>query len=107
MDTGKREENVLFNDTDSKCYMESRVWLRTIQITREETRCRYFVGYLVSSKVCYMDHPRQDSITHTHTHTQRGMQGRPYIWANMVCNPGAPRLEWPPSYIYIYIYIYI
>ena len=69
MDTGKGEENVLFNDTDSKCYMESRVWLRTIQVTREETRCRYFVGYLVSSKVCYMDHPRQDSITHTHTHT--------------------------------------
>ena len=40
-----KEGNVLFNDALNIFYMASYIWQRTIQIAREETRCRHYMGY--------------------------------------------------------------
>ena len=46
-------------------YMASDIWLRTILIVREETRCRH-IGYSfrLVARLFYMHHPR-DRIAHT------------------------------------------
>ena len=46
-------------------YMASDIWYRTIQIAREETRCRH-IGYSfrLAARFFYMHHPT-DRITHT------------------------------------------
>ena len=66
----RKEGNVLFNDalnTFSYGYM-------TIQITREETRCRH-MGYsfqLAGRVLLYAPSHRQDSIHHGLCYTSRG-----------------------------------
>ena len=47
-------------------YMASYIWLRTIQIEREETRCRHYIGYSfrLTARGFYMLHPT-DRIAHT------------------------------------------
>ena len=46
-------------------YMASDIWLRTIQIAREETRCRHMgYSFRLAARVFYKHHPT-DRITHT------------------------------------------
>ena len=74
---GRKEGNVLFNDalnTFYLRYMASDIWLRTIQIAREETRCRY-MGYsfrLTARVILYAPSHRQDNTYHGLCYTSRG-----------------------------------
>ena len=55
-------------------YMASDIWLRTILIVREETRCRY-MGYsfrLTARVLLYAPSHRQDSTYHSLRYTSRG-----------------------------------
>ena len=55
-------------------YMASNMWLRTILIAREETRCRH-MGYsfrLTARVLLYAPSHRQDSIYHGLCYTSRG-----------------------------------
>ena len=55
-------------------YMASDIWLRTIQIVREETRCRH-IGYsyrLTASVLLYAPSHRQDNTYHGLCYTSRG-----------------------------------
>ena len=55
-------------------YMASDIWLRTIQIAREETRCRH-MGYsfrLTARVLLYAPSHRQDSTYHSLCYTSRG-----------------------------------
>ena len=55
-------------------YMASDIWLRTIQIAREETRCRH-TGYsfrLTAKVVLYAPSHRQDSTYNGLCYTSRG-----------------------------------
>ena len=62
---GEREREMFYLTTHSTHfiygYMASDIWLRTILIVREETRCRH-IGY--SYRLTAMHHPT-DRITHT------------------------------------------
>ena len=72
-----RCRNVLFNDalnTFYYGYMASDIWLRTILIVREETRCRH-IGYsfrLAARVLLYAPSHRQDSTYHGLCYTSRG-----------------------------------
>ena len=55
-------------------YMASDIWLRTILIVREETRCRH-IGYsfrLAARVLLYAPSHRQDSTYHDLCYTSRG-----------------------------------
>ena len=55
-------------------YMASDIWLRTILIVREETRCRH-IGYsfrLAARVLLYAPSHRQDSTYHGLWYTSRG-----------------------------------
>ena len=55
-------------------YMASDIWLRTILIVREETRCRH-IGYsfrLAARVLLYAPSHRQDSTYHGICYTSRG-----------------------------------
>ena len=55
-------------------YMASDIWLRTILIVREETRCRH-IGYsfrLAAKILLYAPSHRQDSTCHGLCYTSRG-----------------------------------
>ena len=55
-------------------YMASDIWLRTIQIAREETRCRH-IGYsfrLTARVLLYAPSHRQDITYHSLFYTRRG-----------------------------------
>ena len=55
-------------------YMMSDIWLRTILIVREETRCRH-IGYsfqLAAMVLLYAPSHRQDSAYHSLCYTSRG-----------------------------------
>ena len=55
-------------------YMASDIWLRTILIVREETRCRH-IGYsfrLAARFLLYAPSHRQDSTYHGLCYTSRG-----------------------------------
>ena len=55
-------------------YMASDIWLRTILIVREETRCRH-IGYsfrLAARVLLYAPSHRQDSTYHGLCYTSRG-----------------------------------
>ena len=55
-------------------YMTSDIWLRTILIVREETRCRH-LGYsfwLAARVLLYAPSHRQDSTYHSLCYTSRG-----------------------------------
>ena len=55
-------------------YMASDIWLRTILIVREETRCRH-IGYsfrLAARVLLYAPSHRQDSTYHGLCYTNRG-----------------------------------
>ena len=55
-------------------YMASDIWLRTILIVREETRCRH-IGYsyrLTARVLLYAPSHRQDSTYHDLCYTSRG-----------------------------------
>ena len=55
-------------------YMASDIWLRTILIVREETRCRH-IGYsfrLAARVLLYASSHRQDSTYHSLCYTSRG-----------------------------------
>ena len=55
-------------------YMASAIWLRTILIVREETRCRH-IGYsfrLAARVLLYAPSHRQDSTHHSLCYTSRG-----------------------------------
>ena len=55
-------------------YMASDIWLRTILIVREETRCRH-IGYsyrLTARVLLHAPSHRQDSTYHSLCYTSRG-----------------------------------
>ena len=55
-------------------YKASNIWLRTILIVREETRCRH-MGYsfrLTARVLLYAPSPRQDNTYHSLCYTSRG-----------------------------------
>ena len=55
-------------------YMASDMWLRTILIVREETRCRH-IGYcfrITARVLLYAPSQRQDSTYHSLCYTSRG-----------------------------------
>ena len=55
-------------------YMASDIWLRTILIVREETRCRH-IGYsyrLTARVLLYAPSHRQDNTYHSLCYTSRG-----------------------------------
>ena len=55
--------------------MASYIWYRTIQIAREETHCRHYMGYsfrLAARVFLYASSPRQDSTYHGLCYTSRG-----------------------------------
>ena len=80
-----KEGNVLFNDAlNTKMnisfhsfiygYMASDIWLKTILIVREETRCRH-IGYtyrLTVRVLLYAPSHRQDNIYHALCYTSCG-----------------------------------
>ena len=56
-------------------YMTSYICYRTIQIAREETRCRHYMGYsfrLAARVLLYAPSLRQDSRYHGLCYTSRG-----------------------------------
>ena len=56
-------------------YMMSGMWLRTITIAREETRCRHYMGYsfrIAAKVILYAPSQRQDSTYHGFCYTSRG-----------------------------------
>ena len=112
-------------------YMASDIWLRTILIVREETRCRH-IGYsfrLAARVLLYAPSHRQDNTYHGLCYTSRGALagtrnssiGPPHEgsirrltapWANALPLSYVPlpivwNIRWCIIYIYIYIYIYI
>ena len=55
-------------------YMASDIWLRTIQIAREETRCHH-MGYsfrLTARVLLYAPSHRQDNTYHSLSYSSRG-----------------------------------
>ena len=52
-------------------YMASDIWLRTILIVREETRCCH-IDYIAASVILYAPSHRQDSTYHDLCYTSRG-----------------------------------
>ena len=55
-------------------YMESDIWLRTVQIVRKEIRCHH-IGYsyrLTARVLLYAPSHRQDSIYHGRCYTSLG-----------------------------------
>ena len=75
--------------------MVSDIWLRTIQMAREETRCRH-MGYsfrLTARVILYAPSHRQDSTYHSLCYTSRGAlarmrnssMGPPHEWS----------IQWP------------
>ena len=76
-DKGRKEGNVLFNNalnTFSYGYMASDIWLRTILIVRNETRCHH-MGYsfrLAARVLLYAQSHRQDNTYHGLCYTSRG-----------------------------------
>ena len=100
--SGRKEGNVLFNDTLNTFYlrlygreremfylmthsthfiygyMASDTWLRTILIVREETRCHH-IGYsyrLTARVLLYAPSHRQDNTYHCLCYTSRGTLDR-------------------------------
>ena len=77
--TRERERNVLFNDALNTFYLRlcgvrHNIWLRTILIVREETRCRH-IGYsyrLTARVLLYAPSHRQDNTYHGFCYTSRG-----------------------------------
>ena len=74
----KREREMFYLTTHSTHfiygYMASDIWLRTILIVREETRCRH-IGYsfrLAARVLLYAPSHRQDSTYHSLCYTSRG-----------------------------------
>ena len=74
----ERERNVFYLTTHSTHfiygYMASDIWLRTILIVIEETRCRH-IGYsfrLAARVLLYAPSHRQDSTYHGLCYTSRG-----------------------------------
>ena len=74
----KREREMFYLTTHSTHfiygYMASDIWLRTILIVREETRCRH-IGYsfrLAARVLLYAPSHRQDSTYHGPCYTSRG-----------------------------------
>ena len=70
LDSRRKEGNVLFNDTLNTFYLQlygvTDIWLRTIQIAREEICCRH-IGYslrLTARVLLYATSHRQDSTYH-------------------------------------------
>ena len=75
---GEREREMFYLTTHSTHfiygYMASYIWLRTILIVREETRCRH-IGYsfrLAARVLLYAPSHRQDSTYHGLCYTSRG-----------------------------------
>ena len=73
----ERERNVLFNDALTHFiygYMASYIWLRTILIVREETRCRHIdYSYRLTARVLlYAPSHRQNNTYHGLCYTSRG-----------------------------------
>ena len=65
----RRTQHILFYG-----YMASDIWLRTIQIAKEETRCRHYIGYffgLAARDRLYAPSHRQDSTYHGFCYTSR------------------------------------
>ena len=65
-------------------YLASGIWLRTILIAREETRCRH-MGYsfrLAARVLSYAPSHRQDSTYHGLCYTSRGALAgtRKVVW---------------------------
>ena len=76
--TNEREREMFYLTTHSTHfiygYMVSDIWLRTILIVREETRCRH-IGYsfrLAARVLLYAPSHRQDSTYHGLCYTSRG-----------------------------------
>ena len=74
----QREREMFYLTTHSThfiySYMASDIWLRTILIVREETRCRH-IGYsfrLAARVLLYAPSHRQDSTYHSLCYTSRG-----------------------------------
>ena len=56
-------------------YMTSEIWKRTIQIVREETRCRHYMGCsfrLAARVIVYASSHRQENTYHGLCYTSRG-----------------------------------
>ena len=74
---GRKEGNVLFNDTLNTFYLRLygvRHMVKDIQIAREETRC-HNMGYsfrLVATVLLYAPSHRQDNTYHSLCYTSRG-----------------------------------
>ena len=75
-----REREMFYSTTHSTHfiygYMASDIWLRTILIVREETRCRH-MGYsyrLTARVLLYAPSHRQDNTYHGLCYTSRGAQ---------------------------------
>ena len=94
-------------------YMASDIWLRTILIAREETRCRH-MGYsfrLAARVLLYAPSHRQDNTYHGLCYTSRGAldgtrnssMGPPH--EGSIQRPIARVCVCVCVYIYIYIYI--
>ena len=76
VDTGQKEIFYLMTHSTHFIYgyMPSDIWLRTIQIVREETRCRH-IGYsyrLTARVLLYAPSHRQDCTYHSLCCTSRG-----------------------------------
>ena len=78
LNVGEREREVFYLTTHSTHfiygYMASDIWLRTILIVREETRCRH-MGYsfrLTARVLLYAPSHRQDNTYHSLCYTTRG-----------------------------------
>ena len=89
-------------------YMASDIWLRTILIVREETRCRHIgYSYRVTARVLlYASSHRQDNTYHSLCYTSRGAlagtrnssMGPPH--EGSIRRPTAPRANaLPLSYV--------
>ena len=75
---GEREREMFYLTTHSTHfiygYMASDIWLRTILIVRNETRCRH-IGYsyrLAARVLLYAPSHRQDNTYHGLCYTSRG-----------------------------------
>ena len=78
LNVGEREREVFYLTTHSTHfiygYMASDIWLRTILIVREETRCCH-MGYsfrLTARVLLYAPSHRQDNTYHSLCYTSRG-----------------------------------
>ena len=69
----KKEGNILFNDALNTFYF-TVIWRKTIQIAKEETRCRHMGYYfrLAPRVLLYTPSHRQDNTYHGLCYTSRG-----------------------------------